>query len=87
MSMYENSAVSGGNSINQSCPRILKTSEEGEIRDYEKSPNLDALSEQEPGKLWLNGLQVFQAQARGSWWGAAGADKGDAKVGCFPSSV
>lgn len=56
--MYENSAVSGGNSINQSCPRILKTSEEGETRDYEKSPNLDALSEQEPGKLaeWFAGL-------------------------------
>ena len=58
---YENSDVHGGNSINQSCPRILKSLGEEKTRDYEKSPNLDALSEQEPSKL---AEQVCQAQAR-----------------------
>ena len=62
----------GGNSINQSCPRILKSLVEEKTRDYEKSPNLDALSEQEPSK---QAEQVCQAQARWSWWGAAGQQR------------
>lgn len=54
MTTYENSAVSGGNNVGQSCPRIQRRGRPEIMR----SLNLDAISEEEfsEAEEWFIGL-------------------------------